>query len=84
MRSSYRFRDRYEKKNAKAIAKATREPAPPRPPLFRAGIPERISENVSDRVRQIKEALKSTAEKTVAEIYDELQAFGRSIMPQGP
>lgn len=78
------FRDRYEKKNAKAIAKATREPAPPRPPLFRAGIPERISENVSDRVRQIKEALKSTAEKTVAEIYDELQAFGRSIMPQGP
>lgn len=78
------WRDRYEKKCAKVIARATTEPTPPRPPLFSAGIPERISEKVSNRMRQINEGLKSTSEKTASEIYDELQAFGRCVMPQGP
>lgn len=77
-------RARYEKKNTKAIARATTEPTPPRLRLFRAGVPPHISEAISAKAQEINEALKSTAERTAAETYDLLRAFGRAIMPQGP
>lgn len=74
------WRDRYEKKKSKA----QREPAPSRPPLVRAGIPAHISEGLSARAQEIMEAIKSTREKTPQERYDELQAFGCCLVPQGP
>lgn len=76
--------DRYEKKNAKAIAKASREPVAARPPLFRPGIPQHITEAVTAKAQEILEAIKSTRERTPQERYDELRAFGRCLMPQGP
>lgn len=78
------WRDRYEKKIAKVEARGTSEPAPPRPPLFKAGVPSHISETVSAKAQEIMEAIKSTRERTPEERYDELQAFGRCLIPQGP
>ena len=75
------WRDRYEKKKAKA----EREPVPPRPPLFRADAPAHISEAVNAKAQEINEALKSATERTAAETYDLLRAYGRAMaVPQGP
>lgn len=74
------WRDRYEKK----IAKAQREPAPPRPAPARAGIPAHISEAVHAKMLEINEALKSTDERTAAETFDLLREYGRCLVPQGP
>lgn len=79
------WRDRYEKKNAKVIARAKTEPTPPRPPLFKAtGVPESISKKISNRIQLIKEGLKAARERTKEELLAELEAFSRPIMPQGP
>lgn len=74
------WRDRYEKKNAKAI----REPTPPRPPLVRTDVPPHISEACSARAREIIEILKNGAKRTPAETFDLLREYGRCVMPQGP
>jgi len=76
------FRDRYEKKHAKAITRATTEPTPPRPPLFRAGIPELISQKLSNRMQKIKEDLKIAAGRTKEELLAELDALHRLVLKE--